>query len=224
VPRRLLALAGGSVGVALAQGLLGRRNYAATRMAELLVFHHAQGLTAGCLAFADELRAAGHVVHAPDVYDAKTFGQLADGVAYAEQVGFDTIIERGRLAADGLPSDIVYAGFSLGVLPAQMLAQTRPGARGALLLHSCVPPSEFDSPWPQGVPLQIHLMDADQWALPPNEDLDAARQLAHTVEDAELFLYPGDRHLFADESLTDYDESAATLLKQRVLSFLDDLE
>ncbi len=191
-------------------------------MAELLLFHHAQGLTAGCLSFADELRAAGHVVHAPDLYDGKTFADLDDGVGYAREVGFDTISERGRLAAEGLPNEIVYAGFSLGAMPAQMLAQTRPGAKGALLLHGCVPPSELGGPWPQGVPLQIHLMEADEWAL--EGDLDAARELDETVESAELFLYPGDRHLFADNSLPDYDESAATLLKQRVLSFLDNID
>jgi dienelactone hydrolase len=191
-------------------------------VAELLVFHHAQGLTDGVRAFADELHAAGHVVHAPDLYDGRTFATLADGVAHAEQVGFDTIIERGRLAADGLPSAIVYAGFSLGVLPAQMLAQTRPGARGAVLVHSCVAPSEFGGPWPQGVPLQVHMMDADEWALPPNEDLAAARRLDETVASAELFLYAGDRHLFADSSLPDYDERAARLLRERVLSFLGD--
>jgi dienelactone hydrolase len=188
-------------------------------VAELLLFHHARGLTAGVLSFADELRAAGHVVHAPDLYDGKTFADLDDGVGYAREIGFDTIGERGRLAAEGLPNEIVYAGFSLGAMPAQMLAQTRPGAKGALLFHGCVPPSEFGGPWPQGVPLQIHLMEADKWAL--EGDLDAARELDETVESAELFLYPGDRHLFADNSLPDYDESAATLLKQRVLSFLD---
>jgi dienelactone hydrolase len=191
-------------------------------VAELLLFHHAQGLTAGCLSFADELRAAGHVVHAPDLYDGKTFADLDDGVGYAREVGFDTIGERGRLAAEGLPNEIVYAGFSLGAMPAQMLAQTRPDAKGALLFHGCVPPSEFGGPWPQGVPLQIHLMEADEWAL--EGDLDAARELDETVESAELFLYPGDRHLFADNSLPDYDESAATLLKQRVLSFLDNID
>jgi dienelactone hydrolase len=191
-------------------------------MAEVILFHHAQGLTEGVRALADELRAAGHIVHVPDLYDGNTFAELADGMAYAQQVGFDTIIERGRLAADGLPNDIVYAGFSLGVLPAQMLAQTRPGARGALLFHSCVPPSELGGAWPPGVPVQIHMMDADDWALPPNEDLAAARQLAETVESAELFVYPGDRHLFADDSLPDYDESAATLLEERVLGFLSD--
>jgi dienelactone hydrolase len=123
-----------------------------------------------------------------------------------------------------LPNEIVYAGFSLGVLPAQLLAQTRPGTKGALLFHSCVPTSEFGRPWPQGVPLQIHMMDADEWVLPPNEDLDVARQRAETIDSAELFLYPGDRHLFADSSLPGYDESAATLLEQRVLGFLDDIE
>jgi dienelactone hydrolase len=161
-------------------------------MAEVLLFHHAQGLTAGCLSFADELRAAGHVVHAPDLYDGKTFTEFADGLGYAQQVGFDTIIERGRRAADGLPNELVYAGFSLGVLPAQMLAQTRAGAQGALLFHACIPASEFGGPWPRGVPLQIHMMDAD--ALVVREgDLDAARQIAGTTGDAELFLYPGDR-------------------------------
>jgi dienelactone hydrolase len=193
-------------------------------MAEVLLFHHAQGLTAGCLSFAEELRAAGHVVHAPDLYAGETFSNLADGVRHAEQVGFDTIIERARLAADGLTSEIVYAGFSLGALPAQMLAQTRPGAKGALLFHSCIPTSEFGRPWPQGVPLQIHIMEADEWVLPPNNDLDVAHQLAETIETAELFLYSGDRHLFADNSLPDYDEIAATTLKQRVLRFLDDLD
>lgn len=191
-------------------------------MAELLLFHHAQGLTAGCLSFADELRAAGHVVHAPDLYDGKTFADLDDGVGYAREVGFGTIGERGRLSAEGLPNEIVYAGFSLGAMPAQELAQTRPGAKGAQLFHGCVPPSEFGGPWPQGVPLQIHLMDADEWAL--EGDLDAARELDETVESAELFLYPGDRHLFADNSLPDYDESAATLVKQRSLGFLDKLK
>ncbi len=191
-------------------------------MAEILLFHHAQGQTEGVLAFADELRAAGHVVHAPDLYDGKTFADLDDGVSYAREVGFDTIGERGRVAAEGLPTEIVYAGFSLGAMPAQELAQTRPGAKGALLFHGCVPPSEFGGPWPQGVPLQIHLMEADEWAL--EGDLDAARDLDETVESAELHLYPGDRHLFTDNSLPDYDEGATTLLKQRVLSFLGDID
>src|SRR3989449_3592576 len=189
-------------------------------MAEVLLYHHAQGQTPGFLAFADELRASGHTVHTPDLYDGNTFASLGEGVGYAKQVGFDTILERGRLAAEGLPNELVYGGFSLGVMPAQMLAQTRPGAKGALLFSAAFPASEFGS-WPQGVPLQIHMMEDDEWAL---EDLPAARELVEATEGAELFLYPGDRHLFADNSLPDYDENAATLLKQRVLAFLERIE
>jgi dienelactone hydrolase len=187
-------------------------------MAEVLLFHHAQGQTEGFLAFADELRTPGHVVHAPDLYDGKTFAELNEGVANAKQVGFDVILERGAAAAEALPAEIVYAGFSLGVLPAQKLAQTRPGARGALLLNACFPTSEFGTPWPDGVPVQIHGMDADEWF---QEDMAAAKELVAEVENAELFLYPGDTHLFADSSLGDFDQEAAALLKKRTLAFLE---
>jgi dienelactone hydrolase len=190
-------------------------------VADVLLFHHAQGLTPGVLSFADELRAAGHVVHAPDLYDGKTFPNLTEGVGYAKEVGFGTIGERGRLAAEGLPNELVYAGFSLGAMPAQELAQTRPGAKGAVLFQSCFPPEEFGGPWPEGVPVQIHIMEEDEWAL--EGDLDAARELDATVESAQLFLYPGDRHLFTDESLPEYDEAATTLVMQRVTSFLADV-
>ena len=186
-------------------------------MAEVLLFHHAQGLTPGVIAFADELRAAGHVVHTPDLYDGKTFDSVDEGVDHAREVGFDTILERGRTAAEGLPTELVYAGFSLGGMPAQMLAQTRPGTRGALLFHAAVPLSEFGGSWAKGAPLQIHFMEDDPWA---EEDLPAAREIATTVDGAELFLYPGDRHLFADSSVSDYDEHSAQLLKERALALL----
>jgi dienelactone hydrolase len=191
-------------------------------MAEVLLFHHAQGQTSGFMAFADELRAAGHTVHTPDLYDGRTFPTLDEGVGYAKQVGFETIGERGRVAAESLPNEIVYAGFSLGAMPAQEMAQTRPGAKGALLFSAAFPTSEFDGPWPQGVPVQIHMMEADEWV--QEGDLDAARELAEAIEGAELFLYPGDRHLFADNSLSDYDDAAAALLRERVLAFLKGVE
>jgi dienelactone hydrolase len=190
-------------------------------MAEVLLFHHAQGLTPGCRDFAGELRAAGHVVHTPDLYEGKTFGTLDHGVAHAKQIGFGTILDRGRRAAQTLPKDLVYAGFSLGVMPAQMLAQSRAGAKGALFFSACLSTSEFGNGWPKGVPVQIHLMESDPWA--QEGDLDAARELAAAAEEAELFLYPGDRHLFADRSLPDYDKGAAALLMKRVLGFLDRL-
>jgi dienelactone hydrolase/uncharacterized damage-inducible protein DinB len=186
---------------------------------DVIVFHHAHGLTDGVRQFAGQLRGAGHRVTVPDLYEGKTFGTLADGIAHAGQIGFGTILERGRAAAERLPNEIVYAGFSLGVLPAQMLAQTRPGAKGALLFHACVPVAEFGGTWPEDTPVQVHAMDADQLFIAEG-DLDAARELVKMTYSAELFLYPGDKHLFADPSLPDYDEAAAGLLMQRVLAFL----
>ena len=189
-------------------------------MAEVVLFHHAQGLTPGVVAFADELRQAGHTVHTPDLLDGRTFGSIDEGMRYAEQIGFpDEVIGRAARAVEGLPAELVYAGFSLGVLPAQMLAQTRPGARGALLFYSCVPVSAFGSGWPAGVPAQVHGMDADPIFVGEG-DVDAARELVEQAEDAELFLYPGDQHYFADSSLPSYDPEATALLVRRVLDFL----
>jgi len=189
-------------------------------MAEVALFHHALGLTPGVVAFADELRRAGHVVHTPDLFEGRTFGTIEEGLGFAAQIGFpDEVIERGVRAVEGLPAGLVYAGFSLGVLPAQMLAQTRPGARGALLFYSCVPVSAFGSGWPDGVPAQVHGMDADPIFVGEG-DIDAARELVEQAKDAELFLYPGDQHYFADSTLVSYDADATALLVRRVLEFL----
>lgn len=188
-------------------------------MAEVLLFHHAHGLTAGVVRFADELRRTGHTVHTPDLYEGQTFDDLEAGVGYAQEHGFTTIIDRGVSVASELTDDLVYAGFSLGVLPAQKLVQTRPGATGALLFNACVAPGEFDSAWPDAVPLQIHGMDADT-IFAGEGDLDAARKLVDGNDDRQLFLYEGSRHLFADPSLPSYDEAAADLLTNRVLKFL----
>src|SRR5262245_2504986 len=166
-------------------------------MAEVLLLHHAQGQTNGFLAFADELRGAGHVVHTPDLYDGHTFETLDEGLAYAGDVGFGEIQKQGIASADALPGELVYGGFSLGVMAAQHLAQHRAGAKGALLYHACIPPAEFGGPWPAGVPVQIHGMDHDPF-FADEGDLDAARALVAETDDAELFVYPGDRHLFAD--------------------------
>ena len=188
-------------------------------MAEVLLFHHAQGRTSGVQEFAETLRAAGHTVHVPDLFDGHVFDDLESGLAYADEVGFGTVMARGQKTVDTLPAGLVYAGFSLGVLPAQMLAQTRPGARGALFYHSCVPTAEFDSPWPKGVPVQVHGMDADPF-FAGEGDIDAARALVKAADDGELFLYPGDKHLFTDSSLPTYDADAAALVTERILDFL----
>jgi dienelactone hydrolase len=192
-------------------------------MADVLLFHHAQGQTPGFHAFAEELRQAGHTVHTPDLFQGRTFGSIEEGVAYAGEVGFENVVERGVRAAEALPSELVYSGFSLGVLPAQNLAQTRRGARGALLFYSAGPMSEFGTgTWPAGVPVQIHGMNADPIFVGEG-DIDAAREIVAAADDAELFLYPGDQHYFADSSLPSYDAVATRLLVERVLSFLEKL-
>jgi len=189
-------------------------------MTEVLLFHHAQGLTPGVVAFADDLRSAGHTVYTPDLYDGRTFDTLEEGVAHAAEIGFGEVLERGVRASEGLPTGLVYAGFSLGVLPAQKLAQTRAGALAAILCYSCVPVSEFGTGWPAGVPVQVHGMDADPFFVDEG-DIDAARALVAEAADAELFLYPGDQHLFADTSLPSHDPTAASLMTERMLGLLD---
>jgi dienelactone hydrolase len=190
-------------------------------MAEVVLYHHVQGLTEGVRSFADELRQAGHTVHTPDLFDGRTFGTIEEGMAFAREAGFGALAERGVAAAQGIGPDVVYAGFSFGVMAAQQLAQTRPGAHGALLIDSCLPVSEFGDAWPEGVPVQVHGKEGDPFFA---EDLEAAQALVDSTDRAELFLYPGDEHLFADSSLPVYDADAATLLTERVLAFLDAVE
>jgi dienelactone hydrolase len=186
-------------------------------MAEVLLYHHIQGLTDGVRAFADDLRQAGHTVHTPDLFEGRTFGSIEEGFGFAREAGFDAIRERGAAAADEFTAGLVYAGFSFGVTIAQRLAQTRPGARGALLIDSCIPVAEFSEAWPEGVPVQIHGKEDDEYF---DEDLPAARELAESAAKAELFVYPGDQHLFADSSLDAYDPEASALLMERVRAFL----
>jgi dienelactone hydrolase len=192
-------------------------------MADVVLFHHVQGLTDGVSAFADELRTGGHTVHTPDLFDGQRPASIDDGVALTQAIGDQVLAERADQAVAGLPAGLVYAGFSFGVLAAQRLAQTRPGARGALLYEACIPiTGEWAfGPWPDGVPVQIHGMDKDPFfAL--EGDIDAARELVETVgsELAELFVYPGDRHLFTDTSLPSYDADAAALVVRRSREFL----
>ena len=189
-------------------------------MAEVVLYHHSQGLTEGVKAFADELRRAGHTVHTPDMYEGQTFATLDEGMDYARRTGFGVVGERGLAAAEDLPAEVVYAGFSLGCMPAQQLAQTRPGAKGALLYHSCITVSEFSPTWPDGVPVQVHAMEADPYFAEEDGDLGAARELVASTNQAELVLYPGKEHLFADSSLPSYDADATALLMRRTLDFL----
>jgi dienelactone hydrolase len=193
-------------------------------MAEVVLFHHVQGLTDGVRAFAADLRAGGHTVRTPDLFDGERPATIDDGIALARSIGDDVLRERADRSVADLPAGLVYAGFSFGAGTAQRLAQSRPGAHGALLYESCMPiTGEWAfGPWPAGVPVQVHGMDEDPYfAL--EGDIDAARELVETLgaELAELFVYPGDHHLFADRSLPSYDADAAALLLQRSLDFLD---
>jgi len=191
-------------------------------MTEIVLFHHVQGLTAGMVAFADQLRGEKHTVHTPDLFDGRTFPTIEEGMDYARTVGFGAILDRGVAVAEGLRSELVYAGFSMGVMPAQKLAQTRAGARGAVLIDACVPVTEFADRWPEAVPVQVHGMDHDSF-FADEGDLDAARALVDSTEQAELFLYPGNVHLFADSSLPSHDQAASELMTRRVLDFLSGL-
>ena len=190
-------------------------------MTEVVLYHHVQGLTEGVRSFADEFRQAGHTVHTPDLFDGRTFDTLEEGMDFARETGFGALAERGLAAAEGIGPEAVYAGFSFGVTIAQRLAQTHPGTRGALLMYSCLPVSEFGEVWPEGVPVQVHGKEGDEFFL---EDIDAARALVESGDRAELFLYPGTEHLFADSSLPAYDPAAAALLTERVLAFLKKVE
>lgn len=190
-------------------------------MARVVLFHHVLGLTDGVRALADQVRAGGHEVLTPDLYDGRLATTLEDGFAIAREVG-DEVMRQRALDAVG-DTDAVLAGISLGVGYAQWLAQTHPRATGAILLEGCLPVTGEDAlgPWPQGVPVQIHGMDQDPFfAL--EGDVDAAREIVRTVgpADAELFTYPGDRHLFTDSSLPSYDADATALVVQRAATLL----
>ena len=190
-------------------------------MSEIVLYHHVQGLTDGVRSFAETLREAGHRVHTPDLFDGRTFDTIEEGMAFAREAGFGALAERGVAVGEEITSGAVYAGFSFGVMPAQQLAQTRPDARGALLMYSCLPVSEFGEAWPEGVPVQVHGKQADPFFA---EDMEAAQDLVDSTDRAELFLYPGEEHLFADSSLPAYDAAAAALLTERVVAVLDGLE
>jgi len=189
-------------------------------VAHVVLFHSSVGQTRGFLALAEQVRAVGNTVITPDLYDGRTFSSPEEGMAHTEQIGgLDRIIEAGVRSVDGLPSDVVYAGVSMGVLSAQKLAQTRSGARGAVFLESCLPANYFADSWPAHLPVQVHGMDRDPY-FAGEGDIDNARVLVAQADDGELFLYPGDQHLFTDSSLPAYDDEACRSLLARVLSFL----
>ena len=196
-------------------------------MAEVVLFHHLRGRTDGVLAFADELRSGGHTVHTPDLFDGVRPDSIEAGAALTKQIGSEVLARRADDVVAELSEALVYAGFSYGVMNAQRLAQTRPGARGGLFYESCAPiTGEWAfGPWPDGVAVQIHGKDKDEFfAL--EGDIDAAREIVETVgpELGELYTYPGDEHLFTDSTLPTYDAAATAQVLEHSLAFLARLD
>lgn len=190
-------------------------------MTEIIVLHHALGLTAGVEAFGNALAVAGHDVVTPDLFDGATFDTVDAGVAHAQTIGFDAIAEIGARAADACGDQIVVVGFSLGVLPAQKIAQQRPGVAAAVLCHSAIPLGFFGETWPSGVALQIHAGERDPFV---EEDREAIDQLIGTAPNSELHWYDTSAHLVADATSTDYDAPLASLIVTRTLEFLARLD
>ncbi|MFV0286805.1 MAG: dienelactone hydrolase family protein [Demequina sp.] len=184
-------------------------------MAEILLFHHAHGLTEGLCAFAERLRAEGHTVHTPDTYAGLTFASLDDGVAHAESIGRDAVAHVAMRAARKHPDADVTIGFSLGSMQAQVLAQHRRGMRGCVLMGGAIPPERLGGPWPAHLPVQVHVADPDDWCTS-----DEVESLRRSAPHAEVFTYAGREHMFVDPSLPDYDADAADAFEERVTGWL----
>lgn len=184
----------------------------------IVLFHHVAGLTPGIEALAERWRAAGHLVHAPDLFGGRTFGSVEEGFGFVQGVGgFDEVRARALAAVEELPEQVVYAGVSMGVVAAMHVAARRPGAVAGVFLESFVDP-EHVGPWPAGAPVQVHGMEGDEFF--GLEDLEPARAFAATRDDVEVFTYPGDQHLFVDSSLAAWDAAAAAQVDERVLALL----
>jgi dienelactone hydrolase len=193
-------------------------------MAEVVLFHSALGLRPGVTTAADRLRAAGHAVHVPDYYDGEVFDGLEEGLRKRDALGYAEIARRAQEAVAGLPAGLVFAGFSLGAVPAELLAAGRPGARGAVLMHAAIPVEELGEfgvdRWPAGVPVQVHYAADDPWV-----EAEEVAALGGAVKGAraafEEHTYPGSGHLFADPDLPEYDRASSEAMWRRVLAFLD---
>jgi dienelactone hydrolase len=186
-------------------------------MAEIVLFHSALGLRPGVLAWADALRADGHTLHTPDLYDGEVFDSLERAVAKRDALGIPELIRRSQAAAAALSANIYYAGFSMGAAPAQLLAVTRPGAKGAFLMHGALPLEALGvSAWPEGVAVELHYMQDDELFDPTAVD-DLEQRIPKTLLHVER--YPGSAHLFADPGLPEYDAAAAETMLSRARAF-----
>lgn len=176
-------------------------------MATVVVFHSALGLRPAIRRFAERLATDGHDVVTPDLFDGAVFDDLEAGSAARDAIGIPELVARAWEAVADLPPASVYAGFSMGAMPAQLLAATRPGARGALLLEGAAPLDVLGvDAWPAGVPVQLHTCREDPWI-----DHEGIAVLARQVP-ADLWEHhehPGGGHLVSDPGWPDHDPAVA---------------
>ncbi|WGL53112.1 dienelactone hydrolase family protein [Nocardioides sp. BP30] len=190
-------------------------------MAEILLLHHARGLTDGVHHFADTLREAGHTVHTPDLYEGRLFSDTEAGVAHMRALGDEVLSRRAAAAEAGLPTaGLVYAGMSMGCGYATWLAlKHRPGsARAMLYLFGAPDPRWFETEWPEGLPAVAHQTIEDPW-----RELSEDAGFRDRVPGGRLIDYSGSGHLFLDDSTEDYDPVAARQAQTHILAWLDAL-
>ncbi|MFD8871209.1 dienelactone hydrolase family protein [Streptomyces sp. NPDC059590] len=187
----------------------------------ILLLHSMYGLRPAVHAAADRLRAAGHEVHVPDLFEGRTADSAEEGMALKEEIGGDELLRRAVIAAAPLSDrGVVYAGFSLGGSIAQNLALGDEKARGLLLLHgtSDLP----DDAATDGLPVQLHVADPDPFE--PHDWLNAwYLRMGRAGADVEIYRYPGAGHVFTDPELPDYDEEAAEATWKVALGFLSEV-
>lgn len=188
---------------------------------QVVIYHSAYGLRPAIIDFADRLRAAGHQVHTPDLYDGEVFSDRSEAIRKIQELGFDRLLERARAAVEGLPRDLIYAGFSNGGACAELLAATRAGARGAVLIHAPLMVRDLGwTVWPSDVPVQVHFADKDP--IKNQAVIDAlSAKVRQSGSEFEQFEYEAPGHLFADPAFPAYNANAAELMTQRVLEFLE---
>ncbi|MEW9551144.1 dienelactone hydrolase family protein [Nonomuraea sp. NPDC050783] len=186
-------------------------------MAQIVLFHSMLGLRPAERRAAERLRASGHDVVTPDLFDGRTASTIEEGfVLKDEQIGWPTIEQRAREAVRSLPADTVLAGISMGGGVVHTLLPSRPDTAGVLLLHGV---AEIRTTARAGLPIQLHISDADPFA--PRATVASWQDGATRAgADLEVFSYPKVGHYFTDPDLADHDEHAATLTWRRVLDFL----
>lgn len=190
---------------------------------EVVLLHSALGLRPAVHGWAAHLRAAGHRVHTPDIFDGEVFASVEEGLRKRDALGIPEIGRRTRAAVATLPAGLVFMGWSLGAVGAQVLAATRPGAKAAVLLHGIAPlPAIGVRQWPTGVPIQIHSADADPWVPEPLVQAFEAAVTTAGVH-AETWRYPGAAHMFDDPDLPGHSVEATALARERITRFLERL-